>query len=171
MERARAYRMLGDRFGLNHEEIAARVGQERPTVVNFIRLTELEEEVQGLIAARLLTPGHGKALLMLPSGAMRVKYGKMAAAQGWSVRRAEEACRRLSFAGVSAREEHLAKQEKEFLDPKRIAREAVEKRLSEHLGTRVRVITRKDGTAGGIVIQFVGLDQFDGVMERMGCGE
>ncbi len=173
MERAWAYRMLGERFSLKQEQIAERVGQERSTVANFIRLTELEAPLRELIASGALSPGHGKALLVMQPGDARTRLGREAADNQWSVRRLEKTASEIAAAHAAGkpllRDGLIARDGAR--DSTRIARESMERRLSEHLGTRVRVITRKDGTAGRIVVAFFGLDQFDGIMQRMGVGE
>src|SRR5207248_2832206 len=68
MERAWALRDLSQKFGLQQSELADRVGLDRSTVANLIRLTELEPEIADLIAKGKLSAGHGKALLMVPAG-------------------------------------------------------------------------------------------------------
>ncbi|MGA7614944.1 MAG: ParB/RepB/Spo0J family partition protein [Thermoanaerobaculia bacterium] len=63
MEEAVAYQQLHDEFGLTQEEIAKRVGKERPTVANFLRLLRLPERVKKMVAAGQLSMGHARALL------------------------------------------------------------------------------------------------------------
>ncbi len=170
MERAHAYRMLGERFSLTQEQIAQRVGVDRSTIANFIRLTELDPPLRELISAGQLSPGHGKALLVLPAGEARIRLGREAADQSWSVRRLERTASAIAASrGTLPHESLIARDGAK--DSTRIAREAMERRLSEHLGTKVRIRTRKDGTAGRIMITFFGLDQFDGIIQRMGVGE
>ena len=173
MERAWAYRMLGERFSLKQEQIAQRVGQDRSTIANFIRLTELEPPLRELIGSGQLSPGHGKALLVMQPGEPRARLGQEAAHNNWSVRRLERTASEIAAAHAAGKpplRDGLIPRDG-TRDSTRIAREAMERRLSEHLGTKVRVITRKDGIAGRIVIAFFNLDQFDGVMQRMGLGE
>jgi ParB family chromosome partitioning protein len=170
MERAFAFRMLAERFALTQEQIAQRVGQDRSTIANFIRLTDLEPQLRDLISAGQLSPGHGKALLVLAAGEARLRLGREAADQSWSVRRLERTASAIAAARASIPEEGLIARDSSR-DSTRIARESMERRLSEHLGTKVRIRTRKDGTAGRIMITFFGLDQFDGIMHRMGVGD
>lgn len=155
MERARALKMLSERFGMTHARIAERVGLERSSVANLVRLTELEEEVQELISAGKLGAGHGKALLGLESGQRRVRLAKRAAEEEWAVRRLES----------SVRDDGKAAVPKERAAPAALA--DLERRLGEHLGTRVRITTLRDGTRGKVSIEFYSLDHFDGLMQKM----
>ena len=165
MDRAWAFRMLAERFFLSQDQIAERVGLERSTVANLVRLTELEREVQELVGTGKLTPGHGKALLGIADAALQVNTAK--AVVGRSVRYVE---------GLVARYQEDLKRRKQGAparepEGRELSRQRMETRLSEHLGTRVRIVTRGDGTKGRIVVEFFGLDQFEGVVERMGVGE
>jgi ParB family chromosome partitioning protein len=65
MERAWGFRTLADRFGLSHAQVAERVGLERSSVTNLVRLTELEQSIQDLLHTGAIGSGHGKALLAL----------------------------------------------------------------------------------------------------------
>ncbi|KAA0217206.1 MAG: ParB/RepB/Spo0J family partition protein [Leptolyngbya sp. PLA3] len=155
MERARALKMLSERFGLTHGRIAERVGLERSSVANLIRLTELEEEVQELISSGRLGAGHGKALLGLEAGERRVRMALRAAEEEWAVRRLE----------ASVRRDAAAPEKQTRSAPTALA--DLERRLGEHLGTRVHITTARDGTRGRIAIEFYSLDHFDGLMSKM----
>src|SRR5437764_645043 len=66
-EEAAAYRSLVDEFALKHEEIAARVGKSRGAVANSVRLLKLPPPVQESLALGLITEGHARAILQVPS--------------------------------------------------------------------------------------------------------
>lgn len=91
IERAHALRSLSEMFGLTHEEVAGRVGLERPTVSNLIRLTELSPGIQELLGQWRLAMGHARALLAVGDLERREALARQAAEEGWSVRRLEEA--------------------------------------------------------------------------------
>ncbi len=158
IDRAWAFRSLADRFAMPHKLIAERVGLDRSSITNLIRLTELEAEIQSLIAAGRLSTGHAKALLALPAGPDRVRVATQAAEHAWSVRRLE----RLSSEGAAKPGAHSK--------PARTlgAHADLERQLSEHLGTRVTIHTDEAGTKGRIAITFFSLDQFDEIVERFG---
>ncbi len=158
MERAHGFQSLAERFSLSHAQVAERVGLERSTVTNLIRLTELEREIQELLDHEQLSVGHGKALLAIAPGDDRIALAKRAAAEGWSVRALERANKEPVRASASSGGEAAVP----------ASREHLEKQLGEHLGTKVRLKTNASGTKGTIAIEFYNLDHFDGLMSRLG---
>jgi len=163
MERAFALRQLGERFGLSHAEIGERSGLSRSSVANLVRLTELEEEIQAMLAGGALSTGHGKALLGIADGPARVEVAHRAVSDHLTVREMEQMARDLAEGGARAGDQ---------LGPVPDSRPApvkdLEKQLSEHLGTKVTVSTNRTGDRGRITIAFYGLDHFDGLMAKMG---
>ncbi len=158
VERAIGLRRLCERFGWSQEEVGRRVGLERSSVANMIRLAELEPEIAELLEAGRLSPGHGKVLLSLAPGPARVAMARTAATHGWNVRQTEQAVKR-SLAGLVGA-------------PGPRTRSAavgdLERQLGEHLGTKVHIVTDRGGAKGRIVIEFYGLDHFDGLVSRLG---
>lgn len=163
MERAWGFRALAEKFGLSHAQVAERVGLERSSVTNLVRLTELERSIQDLLNAGSLGSGHGKALLALEAGTDRERIAKLAAEEGWSVRRLEQQAQEPRQAGSGRSAE--SKGGGGESDPGRVD---LEKQLGEHLGTKVAVKTNTSGTKGKLVIEFYSLDHFDGLMSRLG---
>lgn len=167
VERAEAYRALADRFGLTQAMIAERVGLDRSSVANFIRLTELEPAVLELIGGGALSAGHGKALLGCPPGDGRVQLAKRAAAAGWNVRQLEASAKLIQNSGTQA-----GPSGEQAADGPAAMREAgvrdLERRLGEFLGTKVCLQTNAVGTRGKLVVDFYGLDHFDGLMSKIG---
>jgi ParB family chromosome partitioning protein len=168
IERAHGLASLGARFGLSHAQLGERVGLERSTVANLIRLTELEEELQAMVSAGALQMGHARALLGMPGGAARLALAKRASDGLWSVRQVEAAVRG-SIVGDSnqnpAQSAHATPTQREAV----IA--DIERRLCEHLGTRVRITLRASGTKGRMQVEFYSLEQFEGLMERIGLSD
>ena len=158
MDRAFALRSLSERFGLSHEQLAERVGLERPTVANLIRLTELEPEIARLISIGKLSAGHGKALLAIAAGDERVSVANMAAQMGWSVRRVEQLSQRRAPATARAGE----------VSPRWAVLRDLERQIGQHLGTKVLIATDRKGKRGRMSIEFYGLDHFDGLLARLG---
>jgi ParB family chromosome partitioning protein len=89
LEEAHAFRRLQDEFRLTQEEIARRVGRERSTIANTVRLLRLPRELQGLLAEGRLDAGHARALLALDREDDQVALGREAARRGLSVREVE----------------------------------------------------------------------------------
>ena len=89
LEEAEAYQSLGQRHGLNHEEIARRVGKSRATISNSLRLLRLGDEVQDMLRDGRLTAGQARPLLALDPEA-QVKLALRAVEEGLSARTLEE---------------------------------------------------------------------------------
>jgi ParB family chromosome partitioning protein len=192
MERADALKSLSEKFSLTHAELARRVGLDRSSVTNLIRLTELEDSLRTLLQEGRLSLGHGKALLMMKPGAAREKLGERAEREGWSVRKLEQAAAGIkqrgdevslmlastghagqgggvgaALGGVSS-SGAMSDSETMILRARDAALRDLERQLGEHLGTRVRVRTDKSRKRGSLVVSFYDLDQFDGLMSKMG---
>lgn len=175
VDRARAFRTLADTFGLSHAQVAERVGLDRATVTNLVRLTELEPEVLDLLAEGRISAGHGKALLSAPAGPSRVALARRVADEQWSVRALEDHARAASTAptapgmGAGAPGASNEKRPAPTATRERSAQVvALEKQLSEHLSSKVRIKARPGATKGRIEIEFYDLDHFDSLMDRLG---
>lgn len=90
---AQACACLVEDFGQSHGELAGRLGRSRPAISNLMRLLELPDAVQDLIAAGELSEGHGRAILMADGPARRARLAERVVAEGLSVRRTEELAR------------------------------------------------------------------------------
>jgi ParB family chromosome partitioning protein len=90
---AQACACLVEDFGQSHGELAGRLGRSRPAISNLLRLLELPEGVQDLIATGRLTEGHGRAILMADGPARRSRLADRVVAESLSVRRTEELAR------------------------------------------------------------------------------
>jgi ParB family chromosome partitioning protein len=130
IEEARAYHHLRSELGLSQEEIAGRVGKERSTVANALRLLHLPLDVQGMVDSGELSAGHGRALAGVDGKERQLDLAKRCVRDSWSVRQLEH---------------HLqppAKRTRRTLDPE--TREAAD-RLSLALGVRVEISRRRRG--------------------------
>lgn len=161
IEEARAYQKLTDDLGLTQEEVSQKVGKERATVANILRLLRLSDEIQKMVEDEALSMGHARALLAMETAAAQKKLAREIVAKRLSVREVER---------IIARGEHShspsAKRSIIKLDPN--TRAAVEK-LERKLGTRVRVVRTKKG--GRIEIDYYSetdLDRIYSVIMRRG---
>lgn len=154
MERCHGFRNLMEQFGLTQAEVARQVGVERSTVANLVRLVELESEIQEMVSRGALGLGHAKALLALPGGPSRVHAAHTAVKKGWTVRKLEQAGSRGNGGGDAK--------------PRAVEIADLEERLTAHLGTRVSVMLGRDKKKGKLVIEFYGIDHFEGLVSRMG---
>ena len=127
VEAAQAYQRLLAEFGWAQEELARRLGKDRSSIANALRLLRLPELIQEDLRTGRLTMGHARALLGLPSAAAQLHLRERILAQDWSVRATE--------ARVQARRPGRARPRRRAPDV-----DAVEEELRLALGTRVRII-------------------------------
>ncbi|MGZ7040156.1 MAG: ParB/RepB/Spo0J family partition protein [Thermoanaerobaculia bacterium] len=140
MEEAMAYRQLHEEFGLTQEEISRRVGKERSTVANFLRLLRLPEAVKSLLAGGQLSMGHARALLAVDSAKKQEQLAERVVKRSLNVRQTE-----ILAAGRATKP---AKREK----PKDVFTRDAEERLTRTLRTKVDISRKRRG--GVIHIRF-----------------
>jgi ParB family chromosome partitioning protein len=156
LEEARAFeRLVGER-GLSQEEVAKRVGKNRSTVTNAIRLLRLPEEVLGHLRRGELNAGHARALLGLFTAEQQIQLARRIAKENLSVRQVEELVSR-SAKKRRARRARLLTPEVADL----------EGRLTRLLGTQVRIFSSKNSTQGRIVIHYFSLDDLDRILQQV----
>ena len=155
IEKASAYARLIEQFSLTQEAIAKRMGIDRSSVANFLRLLQLPKALWDDLAGGRLTMGHAKALLSLERKEDRILLAGEIKTKGLSVRQAEAAARKMK--GETPRK--TAKPVPEA-DPDQAL---VEDRLRRRLGTRVRLVPQ--GRGGEIRIAYYSLDDLDRILE------
>jgi len=155
IEEAKAYMRLQEAKHFSQEEIAQRVGKDRSTIANTIRLLRLPIEVQELITLDRLTNGHARALLALPTSDYQVRLASRIVKEGLSVRQTEEIVQRTS----RKRRAKTARQ----LDAQIVD---LERKLEQKLGTRVKLFAGKK--RGRIEISYFSLDDLDRVLGILG---
>lgn len=170
IERAMGFAMLTDRFSMTQDQISKRVGINRSSVANLLRLLDLGDDIQGMIASEILSAGHGKALLSCQDTEQRKAIADQAVKEGWSVRFLEKAVQQINrvAAGQAVIEQSQSGDKKAPESRLSLVVQSLEKQLSDQLSTQVRLKTDKSGTKGSITIEFYDLDHFDGLMERLG---
>ena len=151
LEEADAYHRLLGEFNWTQEELAQRVGRDRSTVANCLRLLHLPEPIQADLRAGRLTMGHARALLSLPSPAEQLKLRDQILAESWSVRATEE--------GV---------QHKRAKPTRRQLRRnpeltAIENAFRSTLATRVRLVGTE--RSGRIEISYSSREELDRLIE------
>lgn len=151
MEEAEAYQRLLAEFNWTQEDLAERVGKDRSSIANCLRLLRLPDLIQTDLRAGRLTMGHARALLSLDSAAEQLKLRDEILAHSWSVRATEE--------GVKSKGGHLRPR------PARRSPEltALEDALRERLATRVRVVGNE--RRGRIEIAYTSREDLDRLAE------
>jgi ParB family transcriptional regulator, chromosome partitioning protein len=160
LEEAAGYQRLIEEFGYTQEQLSDRVGKDRSTVANSLRLLRLPDSVRGLLAEGRLSMGHARALLGLEVAAAMEKMARKIVAGELSVRRVEELVRR-------SRDDSKAPEPAASgpRTPSASARDLA-MRLTRTLGTRVEVL-EVGKERGQIAIHYHSLDQLDALLERL----
>ncbi|MCX7678965.1 MAG: ParB/RepB/Spo0J family partition protein [Spirochaetes bacterium] len=151
IEEAKAYRLLINRFKLKQHEVAEKVGKDRATIANSLRLLSLPETIQHAISEGRISTGHAKALLSVPEN-RQLELFREIIKKGLSVRETEKLASSLSHEG-----KHKKKKEKNPHIKK------MEEMLISILGTKVEV--KHSGNRGKIEIYYYSLDDFERIID------
>lgn len=151
IETAGAFQRLIEEYHLTQDELSTRVGKDRATIANYIRILKLPDEIKDYINEGSISIGHAKAILTIDDKQGQLKAAKEIIKRGLSVREAEKLCKRLS--------QPQLKKEKEK-QPEVIE---LENRLKQILGTKVKIDHK--GNKGKIEIQYYSLDELDRLLE------
>lgn len=155
LETARAFARLVEEHGHTQETVAKRVGKDRSTVANALRLLKLPELVLAMLEDARLSEGHGRALLGAPNTPTLKRLAHEAVKKGWSVRETERQVR-AAARGVPAKTEPKAKSANV---------KDLESRLSKALGARVAVEDKKG--KGKLVVSYSSYDELDRILAQM----
>ncbi|MGH8904576.1 MAG: ParB/RepB/Spo0J family partition protein [Egibacteraceae bacterium] len=166
LEEALAYQHLLDDFGITHEALAAKLGKSRSAITNALRLLGLPAPVQERLAGGVLSAGHARALLSLPSTEQQERTAQRVVAEGLSVRATEDLVRR--FLDAAARENALAGLARAAKARKQTPYAHVEQRLTDALGTKVEV--RGSTRRGKVVIDYAGKDDLERLLDILSRG-
>ncbi len=157
IEEAEAYKRLVGEFGYTQEQVAERVGKDRVTVSNALRLLKLPRAVRGLVEERKLSMGHARALLGLESDAAIEQTARSVMSKGLSVRATESLVKRATQGERAAPEP--AKKSASVRD--------LENRLTRSLGCQVKVSQDARGKGGKVEIKYADLDDLDRLLEHL----
>ena len=156
IEEAEAYRILVDDLELTQNQIAERVGKQRTTIANALRLLSLPEPVKDMVRGKLISMGHARALLALEDAKAIEALAQRVVAEGLSVRDVESRAKRP--AGTKPRPGRPTKP----IDPNVAAAEST---LQRALGTKVRITG--NGTAGSVEIHYHSAEELDRVFRQI----
>ena len=152
MEEAEAYQQILAEFGWTQEQLAQRVGRDRSTIANSLRLLKLPLSIQDDLRANRLTMGHARALLALTSLADQMKLRDDILSQSWSVRATEEGVQKQRAVPPPRRSAELS---------------ALEDSLQHTLLTRVRVVGNE--RRGRIEIVYATTDELNRLATALGA--
>lgn len=157
LEEAAAYKHLLEDFGITHDEIALQVGKSRSAVTNTLRLLQLPAPIQRMLVEGDLSQGHARALLGSDDEAYAVHIAQRSVAEGWTVRRVEEAIRLRASQGRT-----------NSVRSKKIRPAAIielEEKLQDRLGTKVRIDYR--GRGGKITIKYTSPEDLERIYRHL----
>ncbi len=157
MEIANAYQRLIDECHINQEDIAKRVGKDRSTVTNFIRLLKLPGKIQEGLRKEKISMGHARALISLPNERMQLRLFEKIIDNGLSVRKVEDIVR------AAQQPKKKSGTQKESTGTQ-AGIQNLEAQLRQALGTKVKVRTKGQGR-GEIIVEYYSLDDFDRLMD------
>ncbi len=160
LEEAEAYRQLMDGFGLTQEQIARKVGKDRTTVANILRLLKLPAALKQALADEQISEGHARVLLQLGDEARMLAALKVVVARNLSVRQTEELVRR-ALENAADKNDHKNGSHREAPPETR----SIEEELRRALGTKVDLVRSTKG--GKLIIQFYSEEELDAIYRRI----
>lgn len=177
IERAVAFDRLQQQFELSHDQIAQRVGLERSTVTNLLRLLSLSPHCRQLVEDGLLAMGHARAIAGLGDAGMQDQLANKTLREGLSVRKLEQLVK-----AVQQGDEHGSSSDSPDAGAatggngaaaSKVVRSAyladLEQQLGDQLATRVRIRPGRKKGSGTLQIDFFSLQQFDDIIHKLGA--
>ena len=151
LETAQAFDKLIKRFSLTQEQVSAKVGKDRATVANYLRLLSLPEEIKRLMQEGKLSMGHAKAIMSMEGQEQQLEAARDIVRGGLSVRASEKLSKarpKKKGGAPKAKDPDVA---------------SLEQKLIKHLGTKVAVNSK--GKKGSITIEYYSLEELDRLLD------
>ena len=158
IELAVAFHRMAVELGLSHDQIGQKTGKERTTISNAVRLLQLPEELQAMVAAKQLSAGHARALLKYDDAALQHQIAHRCVAEGWSVRQIEEFTK-----PATVPNKEKTKPPQGPTDPN--VKFAITE-LERTLGTKVRILEGRGGK-GRIEIEYYSSDDLSRIYDMI----
>jgi ParB family chromosome partitioning protein len=159
LEEAAAYQRLVDEYALTQDEIAERIGKDRSTVANAIRLLKLPPSVRQLVEDERLSMGHARALLGLEEPAAIERAARQVAEKQLSVRATEALVKKAKAPPRPEKDRAPATKSASVRD--------LEERLTRALGGPVTITEDEPGKAGRVEIRYMDLDHLERLLDRL----
>lgn len=160
VEEAKAYKALIEEYGITQEELSRRISKSRANIANTIRLLKLDEQVQVMLEEGVISAGHARALLGLEKEADQLKAAEVIAADGLSVRDAENLVKKWN--------KPENKKKKQLPENDFIYRD-IEKKLTQVLAAKVRILNKNNKT-GKIEIEYFSDEDLERIIEIINKG-
>ncbi len=158
-EEAHGYRELMDVFGLTQEQVAQKVGKSRSAVANSIRLLTLCDEIKEMVLKKELTVGHVRALLSTDNEGVQLMAARKIVVEGLTVRQTESLIKSLLTVKKAKKKNPVDEELRRYLN-------SLEKKLSDSLGTKVKIQNKKN--RGKIEIEYYNNEDFERIMKIIG---
>ena len=156
IDRALGYRTLIEQLGLTQAELAARMGEDRSSIANFLRLLDLAEPVRHMVRDGRLSVGHAKLIAGVPDLLEQERLANLVLLQGLSVRNLERVMK------------EAPKPQQRTAQPPSPHIQDLEKNLTRQLGLRVQLRAAAKKGKGKLIVHYANLDQFDELLSRLG---
>ena len=160
IEVAHAYKRLIDECNLSQEDVSDRVGKDRSTITNSLRLLKLPEEIQQSLIKDEISAGHARALINLYDESLQIQILKKIKKDNLSVRKVEQIVRKIS----DGKKTSHARFDKRPSEKDLISKKDIEAKLRNIFGTKVTCLQGKEG-AGRITIDFYSNDELERLFE------
>ncbi len=157
IEEALGYKELQDRYHLTQEEIAKRVGKERSSVTNGLRLLTLPEEIRGDLIEGRLSMGHARALLAIEEDELKIKIKNRILKEGLSVREVELLIQNLKTST------HIEKTARVLSQDPQVT--FIEQEMTKILGTKVKI--KGQGSKGRVLIDYYTVEDLDRIFNAI----
>ena len=158
LEAAEAYKNLEENFNMTHEEISQRVGKNRTSVTNTMRLLKLPGEVQKALMEKRISEGHARVLLSLPTAQAQISAMNFIITNGLNVRQTEEYVRSLTGEKPSPNRPKAQELSPEMKE--------IEDKLRQAIGTKVSLKPSKNGT-GSISIRYYSDEELEEILKKL----
>jgi ParB family transcriptional regulator, chromosome partitioning protein len=155
IDEARAYQTLVEKLSMTHDQVSERVGKQRVSITNALRLLALPAEVQDMVSRETISAGHARALLALETAGDQLAAARYVTSKGFSVRRTEAFVRR------RLRRQHSR--------PRSARTEALGEwsvKLQQKFGTHVTITPGRKG--GRVEFQYFGQDDLERLFQAWG---
>ncbi|MBK8913245.1 MAG: ParB/RepB/Spo0J family partition protein [Phycisphaerales bacterium] len=159
LERAEGYQRYLDQYGGTTEQLAVRLSESRTSIINYLRLLKLPQEVRTMISGQQISMGHARAIAGLSDPERQLAIAKMTARRSLSVRQVEAMCRESSSEPSPARTPTGAVRHME----------SVADQLSRGIGLPVQVITGKGKNSGRVIVSYKSIEDFDRIARAFGA--
>lgn len=157
LERAKAYSHYINEFSLTQQEASQRIGENRSTIANYMRLLDLPTEIQEMVIQNMLSMGHARCLLGVDDKVDKLNLAAKAVRAGWSVRALESEVKRLN---APKEEKQAIKMNAHIVD--------LALNMTRSIGSKVTIKEGKGkGHKGKVIIEYYSLDDFDKIKERI----